>query len=222
MSVGERLKKVRQEQKISQNEFSEMLNVSRSTYLLVEKGEREINFKMLEALKNEFGVSSDWLLFGEVVPKDDLKSLIKDYHQADFIDMIIHTYINSWGKVLMFYSARGQQYELVEMIKNTIRKTNRYVNRLNKLSSAVNSEIADYAIDPNDGASDKVKLSIKNYFCVVFEVIEFIGNMTYDFNPVDEEGYDCSEDIFSEAEVCFDTIMNNFEKDAEEFLKSRE
>ena len=65
MSVGERLKKIRQERKISQNDFAEMLNVSRSTYLLVEKGEREINFKMIESLNKQFGVSSDWLLFGE-------------------------------------------------------------------------------------------------------------------------------------------------------------
>lgn len=77
MSVGERLKKVRQEQKISQNEFAEMLNVSRSTYLLVEKGEREINFKMLEALKSEFNISADWLLFGtEVSENSDSEELI--------------------------------------------------------------------------------------------------------------------------------------------------
>ncbi|MPQ48115.1 helix-turn-helix domain-containing protein [Marinifilum sp. N1E240] len=64
MSVGERLKKIRQERKISQNEFAEILNVSRSTYLLVEKGEREINFKMIESLHKQFEISSDWLLFG--------------------------------------------------------------------------------------------------------------------------------------------------------------
>ena len=73
MTVGERLKKIRQDRKISQNDFAEMLNVSRSTYLLVEKGEREINFKMLEALKNEFNISSDWVLFG-----DDNKSCNND------------------------------------------------------------------------------------------------------------------------------------------------
>jgi len=221
-SANQRLKEIRIGNNFSQEEFANEIGVSLSGYQLIEQGKRDVNTKILEVLNDKFGVSADWLLFGEKIPRDDLKSLIKDFHQVDFVDMIIHKYINSWGKVLMFYSAKEQQYELVEMIKNTIRKTNKYVSRLNKLSFTVNSEIADYAIDPNDGASDKVKLSIKNYFCVVYEVIEFLGQMTYDFNPVDEEGYDCSEDIFLEAEECFDSIMNNFEKDAEEFLKSRE
>lgn len=64
MTVCERIKKVRVEEKLSQNEFAERLNVSRSTLMLIEQGKREVNTKVLEALKSEFDISADWVLFG--------------------------------------------------------------------------------------------------------------------------------------------------------------
>jgi len=75
MTVSERLKKIRTNEKLSQTEFAERLNVSRSTLMLVEQGKRDLNTKILEALKKEFNISADWLLFGdykEDEPKEKL------------------------------------------------------------------------------------------------------------------------------------------------------
>ncbi|MCY1634393.1 helix-turn-helix domain-containing protein [Marinifilum sp. D737] len=64
MTVAERLKELRIKKNLSQNEFAEKLNVSRSTLMLIEQGKRDISTKVLEVLKAEFNVSADWLLFG--------------------------------------------------------------------------------------------------------------------------------------------------------------
>ncbi|NOU60812.1 helix-turn-helix domain-containing protein [Marinifilum caeruleilacunae] len=99
MTVAERLKELRTEKNLSQNEFAEKLNVSRSTLMLIEQGKREINTKILESLKREFEISTDWILFGDGTKKTDdnhdsknlsdiiLKSnmmleMIKYYHTA--------------------------------------------------------------------------------------------------------------------------------------------
>jgi len=65
MTVKERLKEVRINNKLSQTDFADRLNVSRSTLMLIEQGKREINTKILEALKFEFKISSDWMLYGD-------------------------------------------------------------------------------------------------------------------------------------------------------------
>lgn len=69
MTVSERIKELRKKENLSQSEFAEKLNVSRSTIVLIEQSKREISTKMLEAIKNEFKISADWVLFGECEEK---------------------------------------------------------------------------------------------------------------------------------------------------------
>lgn len=75
MTVGEKLKKIRIENKLSQNDFATRLCVSRTTYLLVEKGDREISVKMLDTLYNEFQVSSDWILYEDGLHEEKLEDV---------------------------------------------------------------------------------------------------------------------------------------------------
>ncbi|MCT4604171.1 MAG: helix-turn-helix transcriptional regulator [Marinifilum sp.] len=63
--VIQRLKEIRKQENLTQEEFAKKLEVSRSYIAGVERGVREINTQMLKNLKDKFAVSSDWLLFGE-------------------------------------------------------------------------------------------------------------------------------------------------------------
>lgn len=67
MSVfSERLKELRKEQNLTQQEIADKLHVNRVTYTNWEKGNREPNFKMLIQLADMLNVSTDYLLGREV------------------------------------------------------------------------------------------------------------------------------------------------------------
>ncbi|MDM8160452.1 helix-turn-helix transcriptional regulator [Labilibaculum sp. K2S] len=65
LSVIERVKKIREDEKMSQKEFSEALGVSLGYIGGVETGRNPINHTFLASLKEKFNISADWLLFGE-------------------------------------------------------------------------------------------------------------------------------------------------------------
>lgn len=63
---GARLKAMRQKYNYTQESMAEILNVSVSMIKKLESGENNISLSILKRLKNEFNVSSDFILFGEV------------------------------------------------------------------------------------------------------------------------------------------------------------
>lgn len=62
--VGERIKKLRQEKKMSQQEFADAINVAYSTVSMYETGERIPRDQIKLAIANLFGVTVDYLFFG--------------------------------------------------------------------------------------------------------------------------------------------------------------
>lgn len=62
--VGERIKNLRQEKKMSQQEFAEAINVACSTVSMYENGERIPRDQIKLAIANLFGVTVDYLFFG--------------------------------------------------------------------------------------------------------------------------------------------------------------
>lgn len=217
MTVSERLKKIRINENLSQTDFAEKLNVSRSTLMLVEQGKREINAKILESLKKIFNVSADWMLFGEETEKtDDLKSLIDDFNKADFIDTILYTYVNSWCKPFVLYTAKYGQFEFANTLNAKISEADKYLNRIIRLSGNVNTEIADYTINPNSEIADKIKSSIRHYFKTVYEFLDFLSRYTL----LNDFGDDMWEVILSQVEDHLNSITNEVEKETEELLKN--
>lgn len=59
---GERLKKLRQDRRISQNELSEIMNVTQNAISKWERGERDPDTATLKKLADYFNVSTDYLL----------------------------------------------------------------------------------------------------------------------------------------------------------------
>lgn len=62
MNYGERLKKLRESKKLSQQQLAEKLNINRSTYARYELGQTQPDFETLEKLADFFEVSTDYLL----------------------------------------------------------------------------------------------------------------------------------------------------------------
>ena len=94
--IGKRLKKLRNEKGISQEELANILKLSRSTYAQYEIDRRIPEYGTLEKLADYYNVSLDYL-----VGRSDYKNIMKDnewlFAQLDLSDDIIIS------KVPMFY-----------------------------------------------------------------------------------------------------------------------
>ena len=62
-TIGEKIRKIRKDLNLSQSIFSEKLNISTAYLSEIENGRKDITTKIIQALKKEFNISSDWLLF---------------------------------------------------------------------------------------------------------------------------------------------------------------
>ena len=68
--IGARIRAVRKANNLTQEQMAEKMGISSTPhYQNIESGRNNVGFKHLKCLKTEFGVSSDFILFGEV--KDD-------------------------------------------------------------------------------------------------------------------------------------------------------
>jgi transcriptional regulator with XRE-family HTH domain len=62
MEFGKRIKDLRNEKEITQNQLADNLEVSRSTIAMTENGERQAGYDLLIKLADYFNVSIDYLL----------------------------------------------------------------------------------------------------------------------------------------------------------------
>ncbi len=69
MNLANRLKELRQEHKVSQQELSDLLGVSTRAWRFYEAGDREPNITGLIALADYFNVSLDYLVGRSDDPK---------------------------------------------------------------------------------------------------------------------------------------------------------
>ena len=89
--IGERIKQVRKELKINQQQFANLLGITERTLRNYEKGEREIPHSVIQKLTHLFNINPTWLLTGqgsmflqpEEEPKDEKEKIIKEF--ADYL-----------------------------------------------------------------------------------------------------------------------------------------
>lgn len=120
-----RLKKLRQEKNLTQQELADIAEVTKRTYIYWEKGERQIKPDKAESLANFFGVTEGYLLgytnnrFGVsqimkaiaekssesngTLNKEVLESTMKIIELSDFLNMDIETLSN-----IYFYNLKRQ------------------------------------------------------------------------------------------------------------------
>ena len=76
---GRRIKKVRQDQNLKQDDFCAALGISRFSLGRIERGAQAIDSPSLFNLNQKFGVSSDFILFGKISgPSSDMNELKKE------------------------------------------------------------------------------------------------------------------------------------------------
>jgi len=72
IAIGERIQKARKAQGLTQEAASEKCNVTSSFYGNIERGSRKLSVETLGKISKGLGVSTDVLLFGEDLKKQDM------------------------------------------------------------------------------------------------------------------------------------------------------
>ena len=83
MNFSNRLKKLRTQKGLTQQQISDYLNIPRTTYSGWERGAQEPNFTMISTLAELFNVSIDYLL-GETDIKNKPDDILKGEYHKDF------------------------------------------------------------------------------------------------------------------------------------------
>lgn len=83
--IGERIKQLRQEHKLTQHDLALLLNLNDSTISLYESGKRMPEYNVTVKIADHFKVTVDWLL-GRVENRELLK-LQKDYVPKELLNV---------------------------------------------------------------------------------------------------------------------------------------
>lgn len=72
-----RVKQLREDRGFSQNEVADDLGAERSTYRSAENGYNSISIQMIEKIHKKWGVSADYILFGEEYSSEDILGMLR-------------------------------------------------------------------------------------------------------------------------------------------------
>ena len=84
-----RLRMIRENAGMTQEQFSEVLEISLSAYKKIESGENQISLDGLKKLKTEMSVSADYVLFGEHEGVDDVWDSILNCSEQDKMALML-------------------------------------------------------------------------------------------------------------------------------------
>ena len=73
--IGERIREIRESFNMSREKFSEMIDISDVFLGQIERGERSLSIKTLTSIVKYTGVSSDYILFGNIEDNDDISKI---------------------------------------------------------------------------------------------------------------------------------------------------
>lgn len=96
-NLGARLSAVRKSEGLSQEQMSERLEISRSTYQYYERGERDVPAYVLQNAFTKFDIDPLWLLMGE---------------SEDGIDRRTKEVLNAYRKILLAIETRIEALNL--------------------------------------------------------------------------------------------------------------
>ena len=92
INIGERLRGVRENMKMTREEFSEKIDITDSFLGQIERGERALSVKTLRKVVKYTGVSADYLLFGNTTNNDTIEKInnILSMNSETTSDFIYH------------------------------------------------------------------------------------------------------------------------------------
>ncbi len=74
--VAVRMREIRRNTGLTQEEFAELLDISLSAYKKIETGENGVSVNCLEKIRQQLGVSADYILFGKQKDLDEVWTLV--------------------------------------------------------------------------------------------------------------------------------------------------
>lgn len=104
MTLGERIKKIRKDKDLTQQEFCEKIGLKRNSISLVESGKRNISDQAIKSICREFNVSETWLRTGEgemfdLREKGVIDRLCTELHASELDAEIIRAYFRIDPKI---------------------------------------------------------------------------------------------------------------------------
>ena len=66
MEVANRLAQLREKLKVDQVTFAKSLGIEKNTYNAYERGKRPLTIETAKKIRRKYGISVDWLLFGDI------------------------------------------------------------------------------------------------------------------------------------------------------------
>lgn len=98
MTLGERIKKVRKEKDLTQQQFCNLIGFKQNSISLVESGKRNISDQAIKSICREFNVSEEWLRTGDgemFVPKPEsaIDKLVAEFKLGELEKQIILEFI---------------------------------------------------------------------------------------------------------------------------------
>ena len=108
IEMGERIRKIREDLKMTREQFSEMIDISDVFLGQIERGERSLSIKTLSKIVHYSGTSTDYILFGENKNNGTISKINRILSKCsdetlEYIYNLIHssyTFLKSHGKKL--------------------------------------------------------------------------------------------------------------------------
>lgn len=129
MNYGERLKRLREDRKLSQQQLADRLNINRSTYARYELGQTQPDYETLQRLADFYEVSVDYLFGREnnnnlpgLTPKDE-KDIAKQ------LEKIVEAMDSDTG---LAFDGEPMDEETKELVKTAIKSNLELTKQLAK------------------------------------------------------------------------------------------
>lgn len=111
LQVGERIRSVRENLKMNRETFSEMIDISDVFLGQIERGERSLSLKTLCRIVSFTGVSTDFILFGDITNNSNIHKINRILSKS------------SESNIKYFYELINCSHVFLKAYQNDIKKT---------------------------------------------------------------------------------------------------
>ncbi|WP_302627097.1 helix-turn-helix domain-containing protein [uncultured Eubacterium sp.] len=104
LEIGNRVREIRMDMDYTQENMAYELGISLSAYKKIESGTMTITIKSLKILKEKFGISTDYILFGKFNHIDDIEQIIEGMtheEQEELYNELVDYFVNQKKRVYM-------------------------------------------------------------------------------------------------------------------------
>lgn len=117
-----RLREIREGLKLSQEEFAEVLGISLPGYKKLESGENNLSLSSLKRMHKEIGVSSDYILYGEMESVDDIWKAILNCSEEDKLALMLKLLFYFIRMKKGVFSLKEDKKEEIETVLQLVKK----------------------------------------------------------------------------------------------------